>query len=126
MGVGLPACPARNPAEIDTTIGRFSRVPTLAELERFAFLTDTDRALTGKRRGEHGRLGFAMQLVMVRLIGSFLEDPLDVPTAVVDFVAHQLEVADPRFSAARCLGCRPDRGRHSRGVGISPAIPTSA
>ena len=87
--------PDQELAEIDTTIGRFSRVPTLAELERFAFLTDTDRALTGKRRGEHNRLGFALQLVTVRLIGSFLEDPLDVPTAVVDFVAHQLEVADP-------------------------------
>nr|WP_312882055.1 hypothetical protein [Actinomadura alba] len=28
-------------------------------------------------------------------MGSFLEDPLDVPTVVLDFVAEQLGIADP-------------------------------
>ena len=35
------------------------------------------------------------QLVTVRWLGTFLEDPLDVPGAVLDFVALQVGVADP-------------------------------
>jgi hypothetical protein len=41
------------------------------------------------------KLGFALQLVTVRYVGLFLEDPLDVPTVVVDFVADQLGIDDP-------------------------------
>jgi hypothetical protein len=39
--------------------------------------------------------GLALQLVTVRFLGAFLDDPLDVPTAVVDFVAGQVGVSDP-------------------------------
>ncbi|MFZ0158947.1 MAG: DUF4158 domain-containing protein [Kineosporiaceae bacterium] len=48
-----------------------------------------------RRRGTHMRAGFALQLVTVRWLGTFLEEPLDVPGAVLDFVAGQLGVADP-------------------------------
>lgn len=64
-------------------------------MERFFFLDDTDKALVNKRRGDYARLGFSLQLSTVRLLGSFLADPLDVPTEAVDFVAEQLRVADP-------------------------------
>jgi len=33
--------------------------------------------------------------VTVRSLGTFLTDPLDVPTAVLNFVAEQLAIADP-------------------------------
>lgn len=77
-----------------TAFGRFVDEPTRAELERYFFLDDTDRALVVKRRGEHHMLGMAVQLGTVRFLGTFLADPLDVPTAVVDYVAVQLDIAD--------------------------------
>jgi hypothetical protein len=40
------------------------------------------------------RLDFGLQLVTVRYVGMFLEDPLDVPVVVLDFVAEQLNIAD--------------------------------
>jgi len=33
------------------------------------------------------RLGFALELGHVRYVGTFLRDPLEVPTPVVDFLA---------------------------------------
>jgi hypothetical protein len=75
--------------------GRFAGPPSQADLERVFFLDDEDRALVGQRRGQHMKLGFALQLVTVRWLGTFLEDPLDVPGEVLEFVAEQLGVEDP-------------------------------
>ena len=74
--------------------GRFGGPPARVELERFFFLDDADRELVARRRGEHNRLGFALQLGTVRFLGTFLADPLDVPTPVLDFLAEQLGVLD--------------------------------
>jgi len=75
--------------------GRYAGAPSQADLERVFFLDDEDRALVDRRRGVHMRLGFTVQLVTVRWLGTFLEDLLEVPGAVLDFVAGQLGVADP-------------------------------
>ncbi|WP_189544499.1 Tn3 family transposase [Streptomyces gelaticus] len=74
--------------------GKFAEEPTRPELERFFFLDDEDRKLIAKRRGDHNRLGFALQMCTVRYIGLFLEDPLAVPWPVVEHLAEQLEIGD--------------------------------
>ncbi|GAA3845100.1 hypothetical protein GCM10022226_80300 [Sphaerisporangium flaviroseum] len=77
------------------TYGRYGEVPSRADLEQVFFLDDEDRELVERRRGDHMKFGFSLQLVTVRWVGTFLEDPLEVPTAVLDFVAEQLGIADP-------------------------------
>lgn len=75
--------------------GTFTQEPTRPELERFFFLDDEDRRLIGKRRGDHSRLGFALQVCTVRYVGLFLQDPLAVPWSVVEYLAEQLDIGDP-------------------------------
>lgn len=74
--------------------GSFADEPTRPELERFFFLDDEDRKQIAKRRGDHSRLGFAVQLCTVRYVGLFLDDPLAVPWSVVEHLAEQLEIED--------------------------------
>ncbi|MGV9776746.1 DUF4158 domain-containing protein [Streptosporangium sp. NPDC003464] len=85
-----------------------------ADLERFFFLDDRDRALVAEQRGEHNRLGYGVQLAIVRYIGRFLADPLDdVPTEAVDFLAAQLGEAghygSPRRDEFGYSPCRVGR-----------------
>jgi TnpA family transposase len=79
----------------EAAYGRYAGAPSQADLERVFFLDDEDRRLVDLRRGEHMKAGFALQLVTVRWLGMFLEDPLDVPGEVLAFVAGQLGMADP-------------------------------
>ncbi len=72
--------------------GRFTGELSAAEVERFFYLDDADRNLIARRRSDHHRLGFAVQLGTVRAVGRFLEDPLDVPWPAVEFLAEQLEI----------------------------------
>jgi len=84
--------------------GRFEGVPSRADLERFFVLDEVDRKLVEDRRGEHNRLGLMLQATTVRYVGRFLEDPLDVPWPVVEYVASQLGIAD-----ASCVKRYTDR-----------------
>lgn len=83
-----------------------SRVGSLgAELERYFFLDDVDRALIEPKRRDHNKLGFAVQLATVRYTGRLLEDPpVGVPVELVAYLAEQLEIADP--SCVKAYGDR--------------------
>jgi len=99
--------------------GRYAGAPSQADLDRVFFLDDADRVLVDRRRGTHMRVGFALQLVTVRWLGTFLEEPLDVPGAVLDFVAGQLEVADPSQVKRYTEGRRPGSITSGRSGGSS-------
>ena len=74
--------------------GRYAASPTPDELSRFFHLNDDDLAQIRNCRGEHNRLGFALQLSTVRYLGTFLDDPIAVPSPVVQTLAQQLSISN--------------------------------
>ncbi|MDO8606214.1 MAG: Tn3 family transposase [Phaeospirillum sp.] len=76
--------------EQERQYGRFPTDVSAEQLARFFHLDDTDRAFVLTHRGAHMRLGCAVQLGTVRFLGTFVEDPCNVPSCVVSFLSTQL------------------------------------
>jgi TnpA family transposase len=81
--------------------GRYPEDISAAQLARYFHVDDTDRDRIAQRRGNANRLGFALQILTVRFLGTFLPDPTAIPAVVVAHVATQLGIADiaclPRY-----------------------------
>lgn len=102
--------------ELSSEHVRFGVAPPRQELERFFVFDDQDRKLVRKRRGDHNRLGFGVQLGTVRYLGMFLPDPVDVPQVVVEYVAEQLGITDA--GCVKRYGERlPTQHEHTREIG---------
>lgn len=92
--------------------GRFSVEPSEDQLARYFHLDDLDMELTRRRRGNHNRLGFALQLTTVRYLGTFLANPIDVPEVVVGYLCKQLGIRN-RISLEDYLVRQNTRWEHT-------------
>jgi hypothetical protein len=74
------------------------------ELEAFFRLDAVAMGKAVSRRRAHNRAGWAVQWGTVRMLGTFLASPSEVPASVAAFVAEQLGIDDPS-----CLKLYPER-----------------
>jgi hypothetical protein len=74
--------------------GRYAVPPTADDLTRYYHLNDDDLTQITSCRGEPNRLGFALQLTTVRYLGTFLDDPVAVPSSVLETLSRQLGLAN--------------------------------
>lgn len=83
-------------------LGAYARFPGELDqdwVERTCHLSPADLDLVRRRADQVTRLGFAVQVVTVRAIGTFLPDPAAVPARVATAVARQLDATDARVLA---------------------------
>jgi hypothetical protein len=91
-------------AEQRENYGRYTGVPSSQDLARYFHLDDADHARIAKKRGDHNRLGFPVQLSTVRYLGIFLDDPMTVPGAVLHTLAKQLRLDSVNGTSAYSTG----------------------
>ena len=85
-----------------TGYGEFQTDPSSEQLEAYFTLEPQDLKLLAKCRYKYTKLGMALQLCTLRFLGTFLENPIDVPQSVVQFLEPQLNYQNVRLG--RSLG----------------------
>jgi hypothetical protein len=97
--------------------GTYTAEPSDAQLASYFYLDDTDRERLAPKRGNHHRLGFALQVCTVRFLGTFLVDPTLIPPGAVYHVAKQLGIEDdPPTPLLAQYGAAWQAREHSREI----------
>lgn len=95
--------------------GRFAGEPSAQELEKFFRLDAVALEQAASKRRSHNRLGWSVQWGTVRMLGTFLSAPAEVPVGVAEFVAAQLGIEDP--SCLKLYPVRlPTQHEHARAI----------
>jgi Domain of unknown function (DUF4158) len=82
--------------------GRFHGEVNSEDISRYFHLDDSDRSLIAVNRGNHNRLGFAVQLCTVRYLGAFPEDLTETPATVLSILGRQLGIEDTTCFGEYC------------------------
>jgi Domain of unknown function (DUF4158) len=98
--------------------------PSLEEISRYFYLDERDRALVRTYHGEANQLGFAVQRIALRYLGTFLEDIRGIPSGIL------YVIADDFASAHSLTDSKHDRAFRSptsffRSIRISSSLPSS-
>jgi len=62
------------------------------QLSKYFYLDDKDKEIIFVCRRNYNRLGYALQLTTARFIGTFLANPIQVPTVIKKCIANQIDI----------------------------------
>lgn len=96
--------------------GRFVNSPSRTELDRYFYLSDDDQKTLLLLRGDHNRLGYAIQLTCVRYLGRFPDDLTIIPPIILQSLCLQLKIGD--FSCLQAYAPSRQRQRHAMEIQI--------
>ncbi|WP_430626202.1 Tn3 family transposase [Sulfobacillus thermotolerans] len=80
-------------AEQSAQYGRYAGEPSTSQLAQYFFLDDADRVFLRPLRQAETQWGCAVQLGTVRFLGTFVDDPENIPANIGDYLAAQLGLA---------------------------------